>query len=151
MKIISIFAAILFLSACTSAPTPDPTATASLPYRITLEENPYAPRTSDLGKQIAGVTLTSINLSERLDLDPSRVVVGFLGLMPSVCNELRIDTQPPDNQFRIFIEVYSLHDPNLSCDRVFQQFEVSIMLGTYSRGRYTIWVNENLIGDFVTY
>lgn len=139
------------LSACIPAPAPEPTATALLPYRITLEENPYAPRTSDLGKQIAGVTLTSINLSERIDLTPSRVVVGFLGSMPSVCNELRIDIEPPDDQFRIFIEVYSLIDTNLPCDRVFQQFEVSITLGTYSRGRYTIWVNESPVGDFVTY
>lgn len=142
---------LLTLSACLPAPTPEPTPTAYVPYRIALEENPYAPRTGDLGKQIAGVTITSVSLSERFDLTPSRVVVGLLGYMPSVCSELRISVEPPDEEFHIFIEVYSLMDTSITCDRVFQQFEASIMLGTYSSGRYTVWVNDSLVGDFVTY
>ncbi|MDP1545754.1 MAG: hypothetical protein Q8L87_07015 [Anaerolineales bacterium] len=151
MKYIRFLIVFLFLSACAPAPTAEPTATASAPYRITAEENLYAPRTGDLGRQIADVTITSVNLSERFDLTPSRVVVRFLGSMPGVCNELRINVEPPDEEFRIFIEVYSLSDASLTCDRVFQQFEASIMLGTYSNGRYTIWVNDSLVGDFVTY
>lgn len=141
----------LLIAACIPMPTAEPTPTAYAPYRITPEENPYASQTSDLGLQIAGVTLTSINLSERDDLSPPRVVVGFLGSMPSVCNELRINVSLPDANARIFIEVYSLIDPDLKCEDVFQQFEASILLGTYSPGRYTVWVNEGLIGDFVAY
>jgi hypothetical protein len=151
MKRIHFLMVFLFLSACIAAPTAEPTVTASAPYRITTEENPYAPQTGDLGKQISSAVISSVNLSERFDLEPSRVVVGFLGSMPSVCNELRINIEPPDEEFRIFIEVYSLIDTSLTCDRVFQQFEASVMLGTYSNGRYTIWVNESLVGDFVTY
>lgn len=151
MKLIRIFAAVLFLSACIPVPTPELTATASAPYRITMEENPFAPRTGDLGKQMAGVTITSVNLSERFDLSPSRVVVGMLGYMPTVCNELRINVELPDKEYRIFIEVYSLMDTSLGCERVFQYFEAVILLGTYSNGRYTVWVNGSLIGDFTTY
>jgi len=151
MKHIRFLMAFLFLSACIAAPTAEPTATASAPYRITTEDNPYAPQTGDLGKQISSVIISSVNLSEKFELTPSRVVVGFLGSMPSVCNELRINIEPPDEEFRIFIEVYSLTDPSVTCDRVFQQFEASVMLGTYSSGRYKVWVNESLVGDFVTY
>lgn len=73
------------------------------------------------------------------------------GYMPSVCNELRIKVNPPDENFRIFIEVYSLIDPTIKCEDVFQQFETSILFGEYSSGRYTVWVNEGLVGDFVSY
>ncbi|NOH03656.1 MAG: hypothetical protein HND47_17690 [Chloroflexi bacterium] len=132
-------------------PTAEPTATAYAPYRITPEDNPYAPQTSDLGMQIASVTITSVSLLERLDLTPPRVAVSILGSMPSVCNELRINVNLPDENYRIFIEMYSLVNPDVQCDNVFQQFEASVLLGTYSSGRYTVWINEGLVGDFVSY
>lgn len=151
MRHIHLLILLLTLGACFPVPTPEPTPTAYVPYRITLEENPYASQTGDLGRQIAGVTITSVSLAERFDLTPPRVVVGILGSMPSVCSELRIEVEPPDENFRIFIEVYSLMDSDVTCDRVFQRFEASILLGTYSSGRYTVWVNDGLAGDFVTY
>ncbi|MDL1944611.1 hypothetical protein FBQ99_19960 [Chloroflexi bacterium CFX2] len=141
---------IMLLAGCIPLSTAEPTATAYAPYRITPEDNPYAPRTSDLGMQIASVTITSINLSERFDLTPPRVAMSILGSMPSVCNELRVNVSLPDEDYRIFVEVYSLINPDVQCDNVFQQFEASILLGTYSSGRYTIWVNEGLVGDFVS-
>jgi hypothetical protein len=94
-------------------PTPEPTPTANPPVPHYAEENPYAPQTGDLGRQIAGVTITSVSLAERFDLTPPRVVVGILGSMPSVCSELRIAIEPPDENFRSFIEVYSLMDSNV--------------------------------------
>lgn len=136
---------------CIPTPTAAPTATPYAPYRITPEENPYAPQTSDLGKQIAGVTISSVSLSERIDLTPSRVALRIQGSMPSVCNELRISIERPDEEARIFIEAYSLVNPDIQCDDVFQQFEASILMGTYSSGRYTIWINGGLAGDFVSY
>lgn len=139
------------LSACLAAPIAEPTATVIPPRQLTADENPYAPKVEDASLQQAGVTLTSVNLSERYDLTPRRVAIYFLGYMPSVCNELRIHVAPPDNEARIFIEVYSLMDPGVTCDRVFQQFEVTILLGTYTNGRYTVWVNNEPVGDFVVY
>lgn len=151
MRRIHFIIPFLFLGACIPAPTAEPTTTASAPYRITLEENMHAPRTGDLGMQIAGVTITSVNLSERFDFAPPRATLGIIGYMPSVCNELRIDVNPPDKNYRIFVEVYSLINPNIQCDNVFQQFEASVLFGKYSSGRYTVWVNDDLVGDFVAY
>ena len=71
--------------------------------------------------------------------------------MPSVCNELRVNINPPDEEFNLYIDVYSLINPDVQCDNVFQQFETSILLGTYSPGRYAVWINDVLMGDFVSY
>jgi hypothetical protein len=151
LRFIHLFVLTAVIAACIPMPTAEPTATASPPYRITMEENPFAPQTGDLGLQIAGANITSVSISERLDLTPPRVVVGVLGSMPSVCNDLRVLVNLPDDNFRIFIEVYSLITPDIQCDNVFQQFEANVLLGTYSSGRYTIWVNDGLVGDFVAY
>lgn len=151
MRFVPLIIIAVFLSACIPTPTPIPTVTASLPYRITPEDNPYAPKLEDAGWQTATVTIMSSSLSERFDLTPPRVVLNLVGYMPSVCNQLRVDVNQPDSQFRIFVNVYSLIDPKTKCDSVFQQFDVSILLGTYSIGRYTLWVNDAEVGDFVSY
>ncbi|NJN78995.1 MAG: hypothetical protein HC797_00105 [Anaerolineales bacterium] len=148
-QLLVIFA--FLLSACFAFPTTEPTQTVVLPYRITPDENAHAPRTDDLGKQIAGVTITAVSLSEKYEFTPPRAMLNILGYMPSVCNELRININPPDVNFRIFIEIYSLVNTNINCDNVFQQFETNILFGYYSSGRYTVWINEALVGDFVSY
>ncbi len=137
------------LNACLPAPPAQPTATVIPPREITPGENPYAPRTDDINLQRAGVTVTSVNLSERFDLTPRRTAVSILGYMPGVCNKLRIQVNPPDGERRIFIEVYSLIDPSAACEGVFRQFEATLLLGRYTGGRYTVWVNGLLVGDFV--
>jgi len=141
----------IFISACSAIPTPEPTATTPVPFRITPDENIYAPRIEDFDRQIIGVTITSVSLSEKYDYSPPRAMLNILGYMPSVCNELRVDISPPDENFRVFIEVYSLVNTNIKCDNVFQQFEANILFGYYSTGRYTVWVNNALVGDFVSY
>ena len=141
----------LMLSACSVIPTVEPTATVYVPYRIASDENPYAPETGDVGLQIGGVTITAVSLSEKYEFSPPRAMLNILGYMPSVCNELRVNILPPDKNFRVFVEVYSLINKNINCDNVFQQFEANILLGTYSSGRYTVWINDGLAGDFVSY
>ncbi len=141
----------LALSACAAQPTPEPTSTASVPYVIKSADNPYAPRPEDANLQIGGVELTSLNLAEQAGSVPARVALRFLGSLPRACNELRIDVAAPNDQYQIFVEIYSLIDSKVECENVFQQFEASVLLGVYSAGRYTVWVNGGLVGDFVTY
>lgn len=148
---VSFFLVLILLTGCTPLPSAEPTATASLPYRITPDENPHEPKPEDAGWLPAGVTITSTAMSERYDFSPPRAMLTLSGYIPSACHELRVKVDPPDEEFRIFIEAYSLIDPTLSCDNVFQQFETSILFGEYSSGRYTVWVNEGLVGDFVAY
>lgn len=144
---------VFLLTGCVAVPTPNPapTATAAPPYRISPDENPHQPQIEDVGRRIESVTITSVILSERYEFSPPRSALSMVGYMPSVCNELRVNIDPPDEQFRVFIEVYSLVNPDIQCDNVFQQFEANILFGTYSPGRYYVWINDSLVGDFVSY
>lgn len=149
-KLVFIFLS-LTLSACIAQPVPAPTSTASVPFVIKSVDNPYAPKPEDANLQIGGVELTSLNLAERVDSTPIRVELRFQGSLPRTCNQLRVDVAMPDDQYQIHVKIYSLIDLKVKCENVFQQFEASILLGVYSAGRYTVWVNGGLIGDFVTY
>lgn len=151
MRYLNFFLIAVLLSACSTVPTAEPTSTAVPPYRITPDENPYEPKLEDLGRQIDEVTITSVNLAELYDYSPPRTAIGLIGYMPSVCDELRVEISPPDENFNVFIQVYSLLNPDVQCDNVFQQFEARILLGTYSPGRYYVWVNDAPVGDFVSY
>lgn len=152
MKNILAFLLLAFiLIGCVAAPTPEPTPTAAPPFRISPDENPYEPQIEDVGRQVANVTITSVSLSERYEFTPPRSMITLLGYMPSVCNELRVEISPPDEEFNVYVEVYSLINPEIDCDNVFQYFQTSILLGTYSPGRYPVWVNGALVGDFVSY
>ncbi len=151
MKRITFIIPLIILAGCTTIPTPEPTASPASPAIIQVEENPYRPQAKDAGAKIAGAIVDNTNLVERFDLDPFRVELNISGSVPSVCNELRVDVSPPNANYQIYIEVYSLIDKNVNCDNVFQQFEASLLLGVYSNGRYTVWVNEGYAGDFITY
>jgi hypothetical protein len=151
MKRIALLFPLLFLSACLAQPVIVPTSTPDIPLILKQEDNPYAPLVEDLNKRRAEVILTSVNLLERTDLTPLRTELNILGSMPSVCNELRIKVNPPDNSYRVYVEIYSLVDPKLKCDNVFQQFKTTILLGVYSQGQYSIWANNTYIGDFTSY
>jgi hypothetical protein len=151
MKKFGFLCFVMVLSSCFAQPSPEPTPTTSGPLVIRPEENPYAPKLEDQKTTKAGVVLTSLDLSERGDATPLRSELTILGSMPSVCNEVRVKVDPPDNAYRIYIEIYSIVNPNLNCENVFQQFEITILLGEYSAGQYSIWVNNELVGDIVSY
>jgi hypothetical protein len=142
---------LILVSCAALRPAPPPTSTASAPYVIKQEENPYAPKLEDVSLKQDGVTLTSVSLSERYDLTPIRAELHVLGSMPSVCSELRIKVSPPNEQYQIRIEVYSVADLKLNCENVFQRFEVSLLMGEYTAGQYTVLVNDILAGSVASY
>lgn len=151
MRFSSLFLITILVTGCMPTPAVEPTPTAAPPYRITPNENPFEPKLEDVSRQIATVNISSVVFSEQYEFTPPRAAIRFIGSMPSVCNELRIDISEPDEEYNVFIEVYSLINPDIQCDNVFQQFEASILMGTYSPGRYSVWVNGALAGDFVSY
>jgi len=141
---------VLMLSACVAQPTQEPTPTISAPFVLKQEENPYAPKLEDLNLKQDGVLLTSLDLSERFDLTPIRAEFHILGSMPSTCSLLRIKINPPNAKYQISIEIYSI-SPTRICGNVFQQIDTVILLGVYSVGQYTIWVNDGYVGEMVSY
>mgnify|MGYP007034157725 CR=1 FL=1 len=141
----------LLLSACLVRPTPQATPTTIRPLVIKAEENPYAPKPEEINLQQTGVILTSLDLADLSDATPLRTQLTILGSMPSVCKELRIEVSPPDDAYQILIKIYSVVNPKITCDNVFQQFETSILLGVYSPGRYIVIVNSEFVEDFIVY
>ncbi len=136
------------LGACLATPAP-PTPTNIPPQILIAEQNPYAPALDDVKFARTEIVLTSVNLFQQVE--DGRVKVVFNGSMPGNCNALRVKINPPDLQYNIRIEAYSVSDPAQKCERVFQQFEAGVLLGAYSPGRYFIWVNGQFIGDFLAY
>ena len=151
MRFIHLFVLASLINACAPQPAPTPMPTVSAPYVLKQEENPYTPRTGDLSMKQDSVTLTSMALSERYDLTPLRAELHVLGSMPSVCSELRIKVNPPDIKYQIIVEIYSILNSKPKCENVFQQFETTILLGVYSAGQYTVWVNDSFVGNMASY
>jgi hypothetical protein len=151
MKQVVFLLLFLLTNACAAQPTQVPIPTAGAPYVIKQEENPYEPRMYDLTMKQDGVILTSTNLSERYDLTPIRAELHVQGSMPSVCSELRIKVNPPDNQYQINIDIYGVTNQKLNCENVFQRFDTTILLGVYSPGQFTILVNDNIVGSLASY
>ena len=145
-----IFLASL-LSACIAAPTPEPTTTIVPPSVLVSADNPYVPQPGDANLTQAGVEVESINLIERVDMEPVRVEVDFIGSLPTTCNQLRMEVDLPNEQYQINIKLYSVVKPDPKCEQVLRQFSASLLLGVYSSGRYTVLINGGLIGDFVVY
>lgn len=140
------------LSACIPTPTPAPVATIpSVPAVLVSADNIYNLQPNEENLLRAGVEISSVSLIERVDLDPIRVEVDFLGSLPTTCNQLRMEVGLPNDQYEININLFSVVKPGPKCEQVLQQFEASILLGVYSAGRYNVLINGGMVGDFVVY
>jgi hypothetical protein len=139
------------LSACVPIPTAEPTATISVPSVLISADNQYRLQPDEETLTRGGVEFSSVSLIERVDLNPVRVEVDFLGSLPTTCNQLRLEVGLPDDQYQINITAYSIVTSGPKCEQVLQQFEANILLGVYSPGRYIVLINGGAVGDFVVY
>ncbi len=150
-RILPLLPSLILVSCAALQPAPAPTITVTPPLVFKPEENPYAPKLEDVSLKQENVIVTAVSLSERYDLTPIRAQLYVSGSMPSVCSEPRVKVNPPNGQYQINVEVYSVASLKLNCENVFQQFEISLLLGEYSPGQYTVWVNDNLAGTLASY
>ena len=74
----------------------------------------------------------------------------FRGDLPTPCHDLRAIINPPDEENKIVVEVYTVVNPDVICAQVLQPFEESLDLGTFSAGHYTVWINGEMAGEFDT-
>ena len=81
---------------------------------------------------------------------PGTAQVVVNGSLPTPCNQPRALVNPPDNDNRIVIEVYSLIDPGQVCTQVIKLFDgpVATLTG-YAPGTYQVVVNDQPAGEFV--
>jgi len=84
-----------------------------------------------------------------MESDPIQVMLTLQGSLPTPCNQLRVIARPPDEQNQIQVEVYSVIDPDKVCVQVLEPFEANIGLGSFPTGHYSVWVNGEMVAEFV--
>lgn len=109
----------------------------------------YGVQPGDANLEVGSVFL---NLAESdillLESYPVQVKLVLRGDLPTPCNQLRVKVSEPDAQNRIQVEVYSVIDPNVICIQVIQPFETQITLGSFTSGKFTVYVNGEYLGEF---
>jgi hypothetical protein len=93
-----------------------------------------------------------------LDLAKSRLIVSsgspvkvsavLTGNLPDACHLLRIVVGTAASSGNINIQVYSLFNPGVACITVLKPFSVTVPLGSFTSGQYTVMVNGILLGRF---
>jgi hypothetical protein len=141
----------VLLGGCIPTPTPQPTVSIPPPSVLISADNPYLLQPDEETLTRGGVEISSVSLIERVDINPVRVQVSFLGSLPTTCNQLRLEVGLPDDRYQINIIAYTIVKPGPKCEQVLQQFEASILLGVYTPGRYLVLINGGTVGDFVVY
>jgi hypothetical protein len=117
------------------------------PGNADVSENPYAPQPGDHMLSRGNVYLESTDLLI-LESYPVKVNLYLSGNLPTPCNQLRVVVPEADADNRIYIEAYSVIDPNAICIQVLEPFDTTISLGSFTSGHYEVYVNGELIGEF---
>lgn len=79
---------------------------------------------------------------------PLQFTLVIAGNLPTPCNQLRVNINPPDEENKIIVDVYSLSAPDVMCAEVLQPFSQNIPLGSFPSGHYTIWINGEKVAEF---
>lgn len=133
-----------------TATLPPDTAVTSPPSNGTPQEpvaSPFAPQPGDDTLTRGPVFIQEMDLLIRESFPPQIALV-LMGELPTPCHQLRVQVDKPDAENRVSVDVYSVVDPDLVCIQVLEPFEETINLGTYPTGHYTVWINEELAGEF---
>ncbi len=130
MKSISVLAVVLvligLLTGCAAAP---PT--------------PQAPQGVTRGPVY--VDETDLLLAESYPVQAFLVVRGHL---PTPCHQARWEVSGPDSQGRIDVELYSEAPEGSVCIMVLEPVELSIRLGSYERGSFSVWLTGEMVQAF---
>lgn len=137
---------MILLAACSVNPD-QPVSNTDPTTNETQVVDTYQPQQGDDQLKTGNVYIDS---SEILTLEsfPLQFTLHMKGSLPTPCHKLRVAVQPPDDQNKILVEVYSLVDPDKMCTQVLEPFEINIPLGSYPAGKYTILVNGEVIAEF---
>jgi hypothetical protein len=108
---------------------------------------PFSPQPGDINFSRGEVFIDSTDLLI-MESFPIQIALVLKGNLPTPCNKLRVVTNPPDDQNRIQVEVYSVINPAETCIQVLEPLDANIMLGSFPTGHYSVWVNGKMVGEF---
>jgi hypothetical protein len=135
-----ILAALLF-TAC----TPGVTATAT----FDPASNPFAPQDGDSAMQQNEIHIYSASLSYDPTQSPD-VYLFFQYYQVTACDQLRVVVNEPDSKDQIILRAYSIAEKDKPCTTLTKRdpLPASIILGSYPKGHYSVYVNGTLAGTF---
>lgn len=136
----------------TDALTPEPTALTGYPQPgdkvtapSTSESYPPSPGDEELIEDKFYVDKVELRKSTT-QADTTDVFV--FGNLPTPCNVIRVKVNPPDNNQKIVINLYSVIKEDVICSQQLSPFEgVIASLGGLSSGKYSIFVNDQAAGE----
>jgi len=79
---------------------------------------------------------------------PVPISVSLNGNLPSPCHKLRVAVSGPDDKGVFNLDVYALVEPGEICITVLEPFSVTIPLGSYANGDFSVVVNGELLDVF---
>ncbi len=108
---------------------------------------PVEPAPGDGNKVRAAAFIDSVQLLI-LESYPVQINLELNGSLPTPCHKLRVAVDPPDKENRIYVDVYSVVDADKICIQVIDPFATTIKLGSFPAGHYSVYVNDELVGEF---
>lgn len=155
---LTILVVFTFLaSACTPAPgqvteppsLPSPDAPVASPKEpaAPIPGTDYSPQPGDQALIRAEVDVQSAQI-RIMESYPVQIGLDLSGALPTPCHKLRIAVDEPGEMNRINVDVYAVVEPGEMCIQVLEPFQVSLNLGSFPSGNYSIWVNGDKVGHF---
>ena len=139
-RTLSVLFVLILLSACEAK------ATETLVFQ---GNNPYAPQPGDSDLIYGDLIIdsTSVFLTKS---QPPQVMVNFAYFQPTPCHELRVELNGPDQQNQISLKAYTVAEKDKPCNlmALATPLQASLNLGSVQSGHYTVFLNDNQIGEF---
>lgn len=120
-------------------------SSVDLSEAITADEFTVMPDDVNLQATTVFVEHSEITLTEG---DPAQVELVLVGNLPSPCHQLRVFTSEPDNTRHIYVQAYSVTDPEKTCAQVLEPFIAVVPLGEYSAGTFTLSINDQMKREY---
>jgi hypothetical protein len=79
---------------------------------------------------------------------PNEASANLKGTLSDPCHQLRIVLTKDEAQSKLNLEVYSVYDAKANCTTVIQPFQVIFPLGSFTSGHFSVYVNNELLGEF---
>ena len=116
---------------------------------VSRGENPFGPQPGDEAMAQDPVQIVKTELLT-LESSPVQFVLKISFFMPTPCHQYRISISQPGANNQINVEVYSLRKPNQVCTlmALSTPTEVSLNLGSFTAGHYSVWVNDEKATEF---
>jgi hypothetical protein len=139
-SILSWLFVLTLLSACGTKATETPVFQGNNPYAL-------QPGDGDLTYGDLTIDSTSVFLTKS---QPPQVMVNFAYFQPTPCYQLRVEVNGPDEQNHINLKGYAVAEKDKPCNlmALATPLQASLNLGSFPKGHYTVFLNDNQIGEF---